>query len=283
MYFDISDRIAFLILNGQKEEQRLLRCQGYRPNSIVKWKKETGLEWRTVIKVLKGLQIFDQNRIRGVIHEVITSNPEIFSRENLFIAPFGGEGKSGAVICYEFKHAELVDTTCFRNSSEIVRLPPGSTIVFVDDLIGTGTQSIEYITNKLNLLLSSSHQAVLFTVCATPEGIKKVTDNSNFKVLTGIELNEIEYQHYSDLSVYFSVSEKKKLRAINSLLKASGKFDHDRGLLIAFYYAVPNNSMPIIWKDGYVYTLKSGVKREWFALLPRRNPVIPEGRSLLLE
>lgn len=275
MVFDIADRIVFLIENGQSQEQRLLRCQGYRPNSIIKWKKQTGLNWKTTFKILRGLQIFDSAKIQEIIRRIVTDNSELFARENLFIMPFGGEGKSGGMICYEFSHAELVDTQYFKHSSEIVRLPVGSTIIFVDDLIGTGTQSLGHINDKLNLVLSPSHQAVLLTICATPEGTRKVTDNSNFKVITGVELNEVEYQHYSASSTHFSGLEKEKLIRINSKLKNSAKFDYDRGLLVAFYYAVPNNSMPIIWKDGYKYKKNDSSQQEWFALLPRHTPIVP--------
>ncbi len=54
------------------------------------------------------------------------------------------------------------------------------------------------------------------------------------------------------------------------MLKKTGTFDFDLGLMIAFYFTIPNNSMPMFWKDGYTYTDKNGAIKEWKAILLRR-------------
>jgi hypothetical protein len=64
-----------------------------------------------------------------------------------------------------------------------------------------------------------------------------------------------------------SVMEKEKLKELNALL---GRNEFDIGLLIAFYYGTPNNTMPFIWKNGFKYTDKKGCNDTWFALLPRK-------------
>lgn len=270
MLQDVVDKIFFLIKGGADQERKLMRYQGYRHNSIIRWKRQNGLGWKTNFKILRSLDIFDSAKIKKTISEIVDNNASLFSTSNLFVTSFGSEGKSGGIICYEFRHTRLVNNNVFVKSSEIVKLPPNSTIIFVDDLVGTGTQALDYIDNKLNLLLSPSHRAILLTICATTDGIKKIRDNSNFEVLTGVTLQEEQHQYYSTKCNYFNNVEKKAINELNSKLKDSVKDDYDIGLLIAFYYSVPNNTMPIIWKDNYKYLTKNGTST-WFALLPRQS------------
>lgn len=263
------ESIIFKLLGGNKIEQKLIRCQSYRPNSVPKFKAQTNLNWFETIQVLNNIEVFDANRIRSVINDIVTKNQEIFKAENLFITSFGSEGKSGGKIAYEFRHTKLFGDSIFKSSWELAKLPENSTIIFVEDLIGTGSQSTEHILEKLNLVLNPSHKPYLLTICATSEGIEKVSNETNFQVINGIELNENDYQHYTDHCNKLSIKVKNKLSHLNSSLKKVGKKDYDRGLLVTFFYSPPNNSMPILWKDGYPYNDKKGNKKKWFALIPR--------------
>lgn len=262
------DGIVNLLLRVHEKEAFFHRYQGYRSNSCVLWKRRNNMNWGVWWKLINKIQIFDAPRIRGIITDLVKQNPSVFDG-NCYIAAFGKVGKSGDVIMYEFNHCVKIDEEKLIKVSDLPRLPSNSKIVFVEDLIGTGTQSTEYITNKLNLLLNPSHNPYLLTLCATPEAIEKVHDNSNFTVITGVQLTEEDFQHYSESSLYFNSDEKKALRELNAALKDQDRFDYDRGLLLAFHYAVPNNSMPILWKDGYRYLDAKGTEKQWFALLPR--------------
>lgn len=263
------ESIIYKFLGGNKIEQKLIRCQSYRPNSVPKFKSQTNLNWLETVKLLNSIEIFDAQRIRSVIHKIVENNAEIFNADNLFITSFGSEGKSGGKIAYEIRHTKLFGNKKFVNSWELSKLPEESTIIFVEDLIGTGTQSTEYILTKLNLLLNPSHKPYLLTICATSEGIEKVSKETNFKVINGIELRENEFQHYTQNCKTFSNKIKRKLIDLNNKLKKSGSLDYDRGLLVSFFYSPPNNSMPILWKDGYPYKDKKGKDKKWFALIPR--------------
>lgn len=266
----IVDLLFYLITGCSNHEKNLIRYQGYRHNSILRWKRQSDLNWFTVRKLLNKIEMFDGQRIRQSISVLVEKNKEIFSGNNFYITSFGSEGKSGGKIVYEFRHSKLIKESKFKSSWELARLPSNSKIIFTDDLIGTGSQSVKFINEKLNLALNPSHIPYLFTICATSEGINNVTNNTNFKVLNGIELTEDLYQHYTDVCHYFNPTEKNKLIQLNNLLKDKNAFDYDRGLLIVFYYSVPNNSMPILWKDGYKYVDENGNKKIWYALLPRQ-------------
>lgn len=259
------DNLFFKFFGFKDYETRLLRCQSYETGNILKWKKQTKLSWRLTKKLLKNIYIYDSKKIRNVLNRIFQDNQEIFNTKNLYITSFGSDGKSGGKISYEFRHTELINEDKFIESWRLSDLPEGSTVIFVEDLIGTGTQSTKYILEKLNLMLNPSYKPYLLTICATPEGIEKVKDETNFEIINGVLLKEEEYYNYSDKCANFTKSEKNKLLELNSMLKNPNKFDYDRGLLVSFFYSPPNNSMPILWKSNYSHSEKT----EWSALIPR--------------
>lgn len=263
------ENAIFSLLGGKKIEEKLSRCQSFRPGSIPKWRSQTNLSWRSTIKLLNGIEIFDAIRLRQIIHEIVTNNAAIFNRQNLFITAFGEEGKSGNPIVYEFRHSALASKKKYISGWEVAKLPEKSTVLFVDDIIGTGSQSVGFIIDDLNPFLNPSHEAYLLAVCATVEGMDKVEAETNFRVITGLVLEEEKYNHYSDASKYFTEKEKQKLVQLNKSLKITGRPDYDLGFLISFYYSPPNNSMPILWKEGYKYNDLKGRQKTWQALIPR--------------
>ena len=227
----ISDCIWGVLLS--RFEKKLVRCNGYRDNSIAKWKRQAGLSWTTTNKVLNRLEVFDSRRIRDLIRSAVDNHSEIFTPGNFYITSFGPAGKSGGVVFYDFAHATKISRETI-DPWQIAELPAGSRIIFVDDLVGTGRQSVEYIQTRLNPFLSSSHKPCLFSICATPAGIQHVRDNSVFDVLCALELHEHEFNHYQETNKYFSETEKNVFRKLNKQL---GQNSFDQGLLVAFHLA----------------------------------------------
>ena len=252
-----------------KHEKRLARCQNYSDNNILKWKQQTNLTWLQVNKFLNNLEVFDSQKIKIILKDILKTHSSLFSKKNLYITSFGSEGKSGGKIAYELRHSGLISEDKFIESWNLSDLPPKSIIIFLEDLIGTGSQSTEYIIEKLNLILNPSFEAYLLTICATPIGIEKVEKKTRFKVLNGILLTEDKYQNFSDQCNNFSIKEKEIMRLLNNKLTSTHKPSYDLGLLVTFFYSPPNNAMPILWKDGYKYD----ENKKWTALIPRKFTV----------
>jgi len=228
-----------------------------------------GISWDTATKVLAQLKIIDGTEIRQMLKQFTVENKDLFSSKDCFICKFGRPGKSGEILLYEFKHGCPEYSRCIIEAWEIPSLPEKSRIVFVDDLVGTGAQSVEYIDGTLNLFLNASHEAYLLSLCGTPQGITHVRANTNFTPMCCLLLDEDHYQHYRRSEV-FNDKERLMINHINDMLKAKGEKSFDKGLLLAFYYSVPNNTMPFIWKDDFQYADESGKLKKWYALLPRR-------------
>ncbi len=263
------NKLLSKILGIDKFEEKLSIYHGYRKNSINTWKKKTGLKWPCVKKILSQFMLFSATEIRTLFKEFIEENADIFNN-TCYYCSFGDPGKSGGLVLYEFKKALPQFSSRIIDISQIPKLPSNSNIVFIDDILGTGRQSETYITKRLNMFLNPSHNAYLLTLCASPQGIERITDNTNIDVKYTIELTKDKYQYCSEECRIFNENEKSRLTEINKQLHGSYQLDYNLGLLVGFYYAIPNNTMPCIWKDGYDYS-SSGDKREkWFALLPRK-------------
>ena len=252
-------------------ETKLLRYNGYREKSLPKWKDQMALPDNTIKKLLEQLLVFSSREVRNILRAIIKKNSKIFERENCYICKFGGAGKSGEILIYEFRHTFPKYSKKLIETWDIPNLPEESTIVFVDDLVGSGNQSISHVHEKLNALLSPSFDAYLLCICATPQGKKHVESNSNVSIIEGMLLGEAYFQFLSKACKIFDEDEKKHIFEINKRLNypdLAGGYGN-LGLLIAFYFTIPNNTLPFIWKDGYVHTDETGKKNKWFALLPR--------------
>src|ERR1035437_6782913 len=194
---ELIEKAIFKLLGGDKIEEKLMKCQSYKAGSVPEWKSQLNLNWQSTIKFLKAVDVFDSPRIRQVIHNIVINNKALFNRNKLFITAFGKQGKSGGHIVYEFKHSQLASKKQYIQGWEVAKLPEKSTILFVDDIIGTGTQAVGFILEELNSFLNPSYDPYLLTICATLEGMDKVESETSFRAICGIILSE-EYQYFSE-------------------------------------------------------------------------------------
>jgi hypothetical protein len=221
-------------------------------------------------KILDNLLILNSREIRDLMRSTIQEHNRLLNNKDSYICKFGPSGKSGDVVLYEFRHTFKCYANKIKDLWEIPGLPPKSTIIFLDDLVGTGQQSTTYITEKLNQMLSPSHKPYLMCLCATPQGIRKIHESTGFRVLSGLVLNEKSYQFLNDHCSMLKREEKDYLRELNGRIHNPDIGYYGQiGLLLAFYFTVPNNTLPFIWKDKARYTDSKGKAKKWKALLPR--------------
>lgn len=251
-------------------EEKLLKYNGYERGLLDAWKAQLRGWEQCVEKVLEYIWILDSRKIRSLLRDLVGQNIRLFEANNSFVCKFGPVGKSGEILAYEFRHTFKRYNRKLIESWEIPTLAEGSKVVFLDDLVGTGIQSSNYICEKLTPVLNPSHEAYLLCLCATPQGITKVQESTNVVIIPGIILQEEKYQYFSAKCPSFEPREKEFLRELNARLHdpSLGYYDY-LGLLLAFYFTVPNNTLPFIWKDKAVYKNGHGAERKWKALLPR--------------
>lgn len=250
-------------------EEKLRKYQGYVENSVGRWRSQLNIHRECTEKILEYLIIFSSRDIRRILRKVVNQNKRLIENENCYILKFGPIGKSGEILMYEFFHTFKKYKHKVKEIWEIPQLPEKSKIVFIDDIVGTGVQSVKHI-EKLSQMLNPSHTGYLLCLCATPQGIKKIKENTTISVIAGVVLKENIYQHLNNRCDNFDSTEKGFLKDLNARLQDPDRgYYADLGLLIAFYFTVPNNTLPFIWKDNAPYEDDSGNQRQWRALLPR--------------
>jgi len=250
-------------------EEKLREYHGYVRNSVGKWKSQLDISEESIGKILNYLEIFNGRKIRKILRDAVNQNKKLIGSNSCYIFKLGPLGKSGEILAYEFFHTFRNYKHKLKEIWEIPQLPENSKIVFIDDLVGTGTQSVKQL-KKLSQMLNPSHSGYLLCLCATPQGIKKIEENTTISVIPGVILKEKTHQHLNDKCNNFNSTEKNFLRDLNARLQDPGRgYYANVGLLLAFYFTVPNNTLPIIWKDNASYKDDSGNQRHWRALLPR--------------
>lgn len=247
--------------NLDQYEQKLAKYSGYEKGSIIDWKNQTGASWKTIKKILSELQIFNENDIRSAYREMVSKHKELFYSENTFIVPFGPTGKSGEKLLYDFRKAIPDLEKKIIEKYEIVE-KTNSNLIFLDDIVGTGFQATNYITSSIQQFMTTSNKPYLLTICSTVQGIYEV-QQTGFRVLSFNLLEEKKHYYLDESCLVFDKSEKEFLNILNYQLIDKRNRYH-LGLLLAFHYSTPDNSMPIIWKNQ-----NEEKKLKWKALLPR--------------
>jgi len=264
----VNDFYWYFLKNLKKYERKLIKYQGFGDRSIIRFKRDSGLEWNTIAKILNSIKILDGLELRKHIRAIYSENIELFENPNTYVTHFGPVEKSGTIILNQFSR-------CFKSMnnkiiaiSKLNELPPDASIIFLDDFIGTGQQGLGYIKN-ISQILNSNIQPYLFTICGTQDGLDFINNfRSNFVIKSQIILSK-ENDHLLDpINKVLEEHEKKKIRELNQLIGLGHKNKYQLGLPFAFYYSAPDNALGILWGDGFEY-LNEGIGKKWYGLIPR--------------
>lgn len=268
IFHKIENFYWYYIQNLKKHERKLLKYQGFGNKSIIQFKNETGLEWKTISKILNSIEILDGLELRNHLRDIYKENKELFDDINTYVTHFGPIGKSGALIVNQFLRCFPGKQRMIIPNSEISKLPNDSSIIFLDDFIGTGKQGLDYIKN-ISYTLNSSVKPYLFTICGTTEGIELINAyGSNFTVKSQKILTKEKYHLLDPINYILSEEEKKKIKELNKQIGIDDKSKYHLGLPFAFFYSAPDNSLGILWGDNIKYK-ENNIEKKWYGLIPR--------------
>jgi hypothetical protein len=263
----VIDFYWYYVRNLRKYEFKLLKYQGYGTKSILEFKKQNKLDWDVVKVILENFKIIDGLDLRNGLRKFVEDNRALIDDGKTYITHFGPIEKSGSFILNQFMHCYPGLQKKIIKSHELGKLDQDSNIIFLDDFIGTGTQAVDYIKPIL-WTIGSSVKPYLFTLCGTESGLEKISDHqSKFSVQTGLVLKRKDYFLLDKSCKKFSDKQKKKVEKINSQLNCSN--DLNLNLPFAFYYTIPDNSLPLLWLDGDRYRNEYGQETIWYGLTPR--------------
>lgn len=269
MIESIVDFWWYYIINLKKHERKLLKYQGFGDKTVLEFKRKNNLDWKLVKVLLDNLMIIDGLQLRNYIRNYIKKHEQLFNDDNSFITHFGPAGKSGSIILNQFRHSAPDLSDKIISHDKLNQLPQDANIIFLDDFIGTGTQATDYITS-LVYRLNNSIKPYLFTVCSTYSGIFRIQQaRSKFTVFSSLILNEQDYFLLDDTCSKFDLKQKEGVEKINSNLRQLGDSFFNQNIPFAFYYSIPDNALPLLWKDKFKYNDDNGVEQEWYGLIPR--------------
>lgn len=203
----------------------------------------------------------------------------------------GNPSESGAHLLYYFRQENKLSKNYFIHQHEILDAPTGSPqariaipglkrLVFIDDLLGSGSQAVDYS----RLLLDSVKAAALkdgidleilyFTLFAKPEGLEVARTLTSFDRVSAIhEMSPSESAFdetsrvYSKTSNGVSREKGKNLAHVygNKLFPGHGLGFGNGQLLLGLHHNVPDNTLPIFWCDETAV--------DWTPIFPRYHKV----------
>ena len=259
----------YYVFNLKRHERKLLKYQGYGDRSIIDFKRKNDLDWAIVKIILDNLVIMDGLELRQHLRKFVSTHSTLFINDNTFITHFGPAGKSGSIILNQFRHCLPEASERIIGNDKINQLPENANIIFLDDFIGTGTQALDYIY-PLTYSMNDSIKPYLFTLCSTYSGLYKIQEaRSKFSVFSSYVLNEKDYFLLDQSCSKLNKKQKEDMVRINNLIMERGDEFFNLNIPFAFYYSIPDNSLPMLWKDAIEYESTDGETKQWYGLTPR--------------
>jgi hypothetical protein len=196
----------------------------------------------------------------------------------------GNPAESGTHLLYYFRQENRLPRSLFVHQHELltsaVTDPPLKRVVFIDDLCGSGEQSVRYSRTLLRDLKEVAsrrgrtiafHYLVLF---GTASGLSRAERESDFDMVDAVYELDTTYRTYGDDSRVFrrppdaitSATSENLATRYGSELWPEWPLGYENGqLLLALHHNVPDNSLPILWFDQD--------EPSWVAIFPRHPKI----------
>ncbi len=253
---------------------------------------ESNIERRWLLKLLQNVRFVSDLETRKKLSEahrwirgklpVPVQKSRSQHRDDILVSYVDGPGKSGAL------YAELyARTNEIRSENVVTPLQLDDVVgnkydgkhiglVIVDDMIGTGHNLVEKLTELSDLFqqvkVGTEVPLSVIVLCSTVEGEYRVRAHLNKSMPNAdLEICEtLESKHFAFTSSIGFWESKEEMSAAKTLLRDLGVRVQkrtplgfkDQGLLLTFSRNCPNNSLPILHGSG-----KGGA--QWMPLFPR--------------
>lgn len=252
------------IINANKEKlDSILDEWGYAKTSplreskkfqIVQWLMNYApSEIEDMILMAQKIQYKEDYLIRNAITTIAKEIASIFSgnlEDVKFFALGESSSSSGSMYLYDFRKELRLPESSFPNDDFRKYLDKVNSLVFFDDIIGSGSQASRFFKKHLSKTNAPLYYSSVF---GFSEGIQFVKNNTQFKhVFSGITLSSEERAFSSESKIFSDIKTKTRIEDIcqkyGKLLYPLHPLGYDNSQsLIVFPHNTPNNTLPIIW------------------------------------
>jgi len=217
---------------------------------------------------------------RQKIKEEIKKGLSIKDAEILFhdsvsqIKFIGKNGDSSGYFSYLFRQINGLPLENFISSIEEIRSDT-STLIIVDDFIGTGDTVINF-NNSLEksgvFKKNPKIQVYYLSLIVTESGLTKIQSSNPKCKLIYSELLSQDYKAFSEKSSVLPDYQMEERKHAKIVCKKIGEFLEgemyslgykNSELLIGLHHNIPNNTLPIIWSE----------KKEWVPIFRRKKKI----------
>ena len=180
------------------------------------------------------------------------------NHENTLYMPIGNDGKSGAMIAYNFRLINGLNSAYFlsKDTLDFVKQGKIDNLVMIDDIIATGNQSSSQLVEIASKARSVGIQNIfMMTAFGYKQGIEKLRDTEVADVFSAIEYDEDDTVTDLDSTFYEGLTHAKRIRYLESIQKNYGHYGYGGiGGFLVFYYNTPNSTLPMVWysKEGWL-------------------------------
>lgn len=258
--------------------------------NVYKWLENfSDEEMNDAIDVMEHIMYFRESDLINMLEKVFKSlfGGIDIDKSLIYIMPLGEPGKSGDAMMYcahKVLHNKILkakDSFRFINYAEEVDIQlcenkDNAYVVLLDDIIGSGGSFSDYIKNntgkpKTDLLpiINNGHIGMkLIAPVILESGKNRIAkEYPSIEILCKETYNKAFEKGKSVFGWY------KPLLRLRQFCYKYGKLLEPKNplgwnnsqALVVFDHATPNNTLPIVWSNKYVKSMK----RNWFPLFPR--------------
>lgn len=268
-------RARGLPVNLQRLRAWHIRFAGYRHHvdhlTVRGWLDQFHARHQDVAaRILDAVDFFTMARIGAAFRTALDAIPgwsPSARRRNgrwMFSAMSVAAGESGDSMLHQFRVANgITNNALVCQPSEIVtkKLGADDTLVLVDDFIGTGNQVCDAWDNSFSELAAGIGRVFLVVAVARRAGRQKVSTETGLQVVAPVELDDAD-DLFSAACNHFTAEEKQQvLHYCRVADQRNPRGYGDCGLVVVMQHRCPNDSIPILHRDGH----------RWIPIFPRNG------------
>lgn len=236
-------------------------------NRIINWLQQFKERDRSLaLKTLQSITFYGPSEIISACTELGKIARGFFGTQldNTSFFGLGAAGKSSGEILHRFRqvtglHSTIHDSKfCFITQVSSLPKDFDGNLVFLDDFIGSGDQSVIYLNNILSVAPKNS-KVILLVISGFTEAIEQVSKSTGCPIASIHLLPETD-KVFSDYNPNFTDQEKTIIKTYCQNTGSQQPYGfNDTGALIAFSHGVPSNTISILNHDS----------RSWMSLFIR--------------